>query len=119
MMISRKTFISSVFAFLLAFKNNALGELKHKSFKDALSEEMKETLKRHLLDDNEHVHRLIEAELNDWAHMHLMSGELDMFKVQCSSNDNKRLVCWLHCMFKEHDNENIYFISMSVTNENN
>lgn len=84
--MNRREFLKSALVLcsgILAM-HNAFAVEDISNFKTALKEEIRDVIKRHVYEpDNESTHRVIEAEINDWAHIHVMSGEIADFNVEC------------------------------------
>ena len=89
----------------------------HKTFEDKLRAEVEDVMKKYACEENnDSTHRFIEAEIDDWAHEYVMSGELDVFKVQCGSNETESgEEYWVQCMFKEHDAEKVKVLKCEMT----
>lgn len=107
-MTTRRLFIASICAFAVAIKTYAKLSQK-KTFEEKLKDEVENVLKKHANEENnESTHRFIEAEIDDWAHIHVVSGELDMFNVQCGLHKEKTgEKCWVQCIFKNHSVEEV------------
>lgn len=90
---------------------------KRKTFEEELKAEVEDVMKKHVCEENnDSTHRFIEAEIDDWAHIYVMNGELDMFKVQCGSTETESgEECWVECMFKEHDAKKVKVLKCEMT----
>lgn len=90
-----------------------------KTFEDKLRNEVEDAMKKHLYEhNNESTHRAIEAEIDDWVHMYVMPGEVDMFRVQCGmSNSLSDVKCWVKCIFKKHNDEKVKVLTCEVREE--
>lgn len=114
--MTRREFIASVAAFVAVIKTYAKPSQK-KTFEEKLKDEVENVLKKHADEENnESTHRVIEAEINDWAHIHVVSGELDMFNVQCGSNETSAgEECWVQCLFKKHGDKEAKVLQVTVS----
>lgn len=103
MNITRKSFITSIISIFLAKFSFA----KSKTFEEELEVEVETVIKKHAHEENnESTHRFIEAEIDDWAHMHVMSGEIDAFNVICGFNEDDSS-CYVKCVFKKHGSKKL------------
>ena len=114
-MTTRRLFIASICAFVASHKTYS--KSRQNTFEEELKAELEDVMKKHACEENnDSTHRFIEAEIDDWAHEYVMSGKLDMFKVQCGSNETESgEECWVQCMFKEHDAEKVKVLKCEMT----
>ena len=101
-MMTRRSFMLELAA--VALFGCSYAHQKRKTFEEELKAEVEDMMKKHAYEENnDSTHRFIEAEIDDWAHEYVMSGELDAFKVQCGSDETGSCEkCWVQCMFKKH-----------------
>ena len=108
---NRKNFIASIISVFLAKFSFA----KSKTFEEELEVEIKTVIKKHAHEENnESTHKFIEAEIDDWAHMHVMSGEIEAFNVICRFNEDDSS-CYVKCVFKKHGSKKLYLIQATMT----
>ena len=106
-MTTRRLFIASICAFAVSHKTYS--KSRQNAFEEELKAEVECVLKKHAHEkSNESTCTFIEAEIDDWAHIYVMDGELDMFNVQCGFVDTDAgEERWVQCMFKKHGAEEV------------
>lgn len=79
--MTRRQFITGTAALVAAC---SVSGTAGKTFDEKLRDEMEFVLKEHAAEEaNESTMNFMEAEIDDWAHEYLVSGEIAGFKVKC------------------------------------
>ena len=106
-MKTRRSFIASICAAIAFCKMNVAA--KDFAFEEKLKVEVEAVMKKHAHEENnESTHRFIEAEIDDWAHVYVISEEIDAFNVICGSIETEfGEECWVKCLFKKHGSKEI------------